>query len=296
MPPPLLFWRKLYVSSTRSTNATQRLHWGTKNSDTTGKAFGRAIHFGHYKSVTYFTTITNFLAPKITLIARCGCPPEHWGHGLQILLKKIAGVALVTKLQAILLKEGNFNYMNKWIFGHEAMNKLYTLGYVFGGQYSQKEGTAEDARLDNQPTMDLSRQMNHPLATMSANADKCYNRINHIVMSLLLPAIVGSIGSVVAALFPVQTMKFFQRTARGNSTTFMGGRGKKNPLHGLCQGNGAGPACWLMLSSILMHCYERQGFGSRLISPISGAIINFLGEIYVDDIDLIITRPKFTTE
>ncbi len=138
--------------------------------------------------------------------------------------------------------------------------------------------------------------MKHPLATMSADADKCYNQINHIIMSLLLLAIVGSIGSVVAMLFPIQTMKFFQRTARGDSTTFMGGRGKDNPLQGLCQGNGAGPACWLMLSSVLMHCYEKQGFGSCIIPPISGAIIDFLGEIYVDDTDLIVTRPEVTTE
>jgi hypothetical protein len=95
-------------------------------------------------------------------------------------------------------------------------------------------------------------------------------------MSLLLLAIVGSIGSIVAMLFPIQTMKFFQRMARGDSTTFMGGRGKDNPLQGLCQGNGAGPAGSLMLSSVLMHCYERQGFGSRIISPISSTITDFL--------------------
>ena len=114
-------------------------------------------------------------------------------------------------------------------------------------------------------------------------------------MLLLLMAIVGSVGSIVAMLFPIQTMKFFQRTARGDSTTFMGRRGKDNPLQGLCQGNGATPVCWLMLSSVLMHCYRRQGFGSRILSPMSGAIIDFLGEIYVDDTDLIITRPEFTT-
>ena len=108
-------------------------------------------------------------------------------------------------------------------------------------------------------------------------------------MSLLLLAIVGSIGSVLGMLFPIQTMNFFQRMARGDSPTFMGGRGKDNPLQGLCQGNGAGPACWLMLSSVLMHCYERQGFGSCIISPISGAIIDFLGKIYEDDTDLNIT-------
>jgi hypothetical protein len=88
-------------------------------------------------------------------------------------LEKIAGIALVTKLHAILLMEGDFNYMNKWIFCYKAINKLYALGYVPGDQYSQKESTSEDARMDNRLTMDISRQLWHPLATMSADADKC---------------------------------------------------------------------------------------------------------------------------
>jgi hypothetical protein len=65
------------------------------------------------------------------------------------MLKKVAGVALVNKLRAILLMEANFNYMNKWIFGFEAINKMYALGYVAGDQYSQKESTAEDTKMDN---------------------------------------------------------------------------------------------------------------------------------------------------
>ncbi len=179
---------------------------------------------------------------KIALIARGGCPPDHWGHGLQVMLEKVAGVALVNKLRAILLMEGDFNYINKWIFGHEAINKLYTLGYVLGGQYSQKESTAEDACMDNRLTMDISHQLRQPLATMAADAYKCYDRINHIIMSYFLLAMVGTIGPIVAMLHPIQAMKFYQCTARGNSTTFMGGRGKDNPLQGLCQENGAAPA------------------------------------------------------
>jgi hypothetical protein len=46
--------------------------------------------------------------------------------------------------------EGDFDYMNKWIFVHESINKPYALGYVPSNQYSQKERTAEDARLENQ--------------------------------------------------------------------------------------------------------------------------------------------------
>ncbi len=220
--------------------------------------------------------MTEFLAKKITLIARGGCSLDQWGHGLQVLLEKIMGITLVMKLCAILLMEGNFNYMNKWIFGHKAINKLYALGYVPRDQYSQKESTAKDTRVDNRLTMGISCQLRHPLATMSADADKCYDCINHIIMLLFLLTIVGCIGNIVTMLHPIQTMKFFQRTAQGDSTLFMGGRGKDNPLQELCQGNGAAPAYWLMLSSVLMHCYQRQGFGSRITSPISGVIINFL--------------------
>jgi hypothetical protein len=151
--------------------------------------------------------------------------------------------------------EANFNYMNRWVFGFHAINKMYALGYIPGDQYSQKESTAEDARTNNRLTMDISRQLRHPLATMSAVADKCYDKTNHIIMSLLLFTIIGSMGSVVAMLHIIQTMKFFQRTARGDSTMFMGGRGRDNHLQGLCQGNGTALACWLMISLLLMHGY-----------------------------------------
>ncbi len=166
-----------------------------------------------------------------------------------------AGVALVNKLQAILLTEANFYYMNKWIFGFEAINKMYALGYVAGDQYSQKKSTAEDANMDNKLMIDISCQLHHPLATMSTNTNKCYDCINHIIMSLLLLAIVGSMGTVVAMLHPIQSMKFYQRTVRRDSKMFMGGREHDNPLQGLCQGNRAAPACWLIISSVLMHCY-----------------------------------------
>jgi hypothetical protein len=88
------------------------------------------IHVGHYKTATYSDVITNFLSWKITLIARGGCPSDRWGHGLLVMLEKVAGVALVNKLLAILLMGADFNYMNKWVFSHEAINKMYALGYM----------------------------------------------------------------------------------------------------------------------------------------------------------------------
>ena len=40
---------------------------------------------------------------------------------------------------------------------------------------------------------------------------------------------------------------------------------------------------------------QKRGFGLRIVSPISGVAIDFLGEIYVDDTNLIVTHPDLET-
>jgi hypothetical protein len=188
-------------------------------------------------------------------------------------------MSLVDKLQAILLMEEDFNVFNKWVFGHEAINQLYEMQYVQDNQYSQRESTSEDSKFNDRLTMDMSRQFRQPLVAILADADKCYDCINHIVISLLLQAIVGKTGVVDAMLTPIQSMKFFQHTGRGDSNTHTGGRSESNPLQGLCQGNGCAPACWLMLISTIMACYKKVGYGSSIVSPMSGVSIEFMGEI-----------------
>jgi hypothetical protein len=50
-----------------------------------------------------------------------GCAPSRWGIGLTVLLEKIAGIALVNKLRAILLFEADSNMFNSYVFGQRAM-------------------------------------------------------------------------------------------------------------------------------------------------------------------------------
>jgi hypothetical protein len=91
-----------------------------------------------------------------------GSHPSRWGNSLQILLEKVPGVALVDKLCAILLMEGGFNFFNKWFFRHEAVNKLHKIGYVPDDQYSKKNSIAEDSKLNNRLTMDLTTVLPAP--------------------------------------------------------------------------------------------------------------------------------------
>eukprot|EP00956_Cyclotella_meneghiniana_P031203 scaffold81123_cov70-Cyclotella_meneghiniana.AAC.1 len=53
-----------------------------------------------------------FFAAKLSLIAQSGTPPSRWGIGMTVLLEKIAGLALVNKLRAILLFEADSNMFN----------------------------------------------------------------------------------------------------------------------------------------------------------------------------------------
>ena len=40
---------------------------------------------------------------NLTMVAWTGCPPERWSYDPAVILKKIAGIALVNKLRAIML-------------------------------------------------------------------------------------------------------------------------------------------------------------------------------------------------
>ena len=117
----------------------------------------------------------------------------------------------MSKLRSILLMEGDQNYFNKWAFGDEALSTLAKTGYLLDEQYNQGESTAEDACMDSRLTFDLSRQQRIPMASTCADAANCYDRINHILMAFLLLAVTGWLGAITCLLYPIQTMRFFQR-------------------------------------------------------------------------------------
>jgi hypothetical protein len=60
-------------------------------------------------------------------------------------------------------------------------------------------------------------------------------------------------------------------------------------MHGICQGNGAGPAIWAVVSTPLLNLLHSKGFGLSFISPISRNHTSFVGYSFVDDTDLIQT-------
>jgi hypothetical protein len=101
------------------------------------------------------------------------------------MLEKIAGVCLVKKLHAIQLYKADFNCYNQFIFGKHAMQTLTESGYTPEELFSQKGSTAKDAKFDKTLMADLSRQARQPMIVTLVDAAYCYDRVNHVIMSLV---------------------------------------------------------------------------------------------------------------
>ena len=183
------------------------------------------------------------------------------------MLEKIAGVAIVTKLQAILLMEADFNYHNKLIFGKRMMDLARRHGIVPEEIFSEKERTAEDAVLAQVLAYDIARQKRAPFIVASVDAAQCYDRIAHSIAALSLKASKVPDSSIRCMLKPIREMEFFIRTASGESKTSVGGKDK--PKQGGGQGNGACPPMWQQISTTMLRAQHSAGHTVTITTPIS---------------------------
>ena len=77
------------------------------------------------------------------------------------------------------------------------------------------------------------------------------------------------------------------RTGFGDSKAHYGGSVWLVPIHGIGQGNGAGPAIWAVVSTPLLNVLRAKGYGCEIVCPISSKYFKFVGYAFVDDTDVI---------
>ena len=268
-------------------------YWRHMKESTSSSMSG--VHFGHYVVAGANPSLSSFFARKISLVMRSGTAPSRWGVGLTVLLEKIAGVALVNKLRAILLMEADFNMHNRLIFGNRMMEVAREHNLIPDEQFAERESDGQDGAFLKRLLYDFSRLMKVALGIVSADAANCYDRVAHPFASLVFQSFGVFITSIIAMLGSIQRMKFFLRTAFGVSPGFMTAV-LGAIIQGLCQGNAASPAGWSVICAILISVYRRQGHGAIVMSPMRGEKFKTAGVLFVDDVDLSImdsTDDKF---
>merc|ERR1712086_660229 len=98
------------------------------------------------------------------------------------------------------MKQISTSSNSSFLFGKEAMNLLTDNGFLPEEHFSKKGSTAEDAKFDKTLTEDLSRQAQHPMAVLSVDAAQCYDRVNHVIMSLVWLALIGTMTLILVLL------------------------------------------------------------------------------------------------
>jgi hypothetical protein len=85
-----------------------------------------------------------------------------------------------------------------------------------------RTSTAEDAKFDKTLMTDLLRQACHPMIVTLADAAYCYNRVNHMITSLVWLVLTnGNFPAIVTALICLQTMIFFRGRVLENPRHFL---------------------------------------------------------------------------
>jgi hypothetical protein len=92
---------------------------------------------------------------------------------------------------------------------------------------------------------------------------------------------------------PVKSMFLTLQNAHHHVSTAFGilvcsyGGPRCPPLQGVGQGNGAGPAIWAVISTVIIAAMATQGHGFNNVSALSCGLVSFICHAFVDDTDVI---------
>ncbi len=104
------------------------------------------LTFGHYIAGTDCNYISQFHDLRVSLALKKGIALDWWSKGLSIMLEKMFGVRLVSKLRAILLMEADFNAMNKEVYGIRMLDNARQYKLIPEEIFSKQNRTADDGK------------------------------------------------------------------------------------------------------------------------------------------------------
>jgi hypothetical protein len=266
--------------------------WKKQRETTAAEPTGLGFH--HLVAGAYNHNIAAIDATISSIPCQEGFSPDPWQVITDFQILKKLGLFDVEFMRTIQLMDSQFNATNKH-FGREMMKHAEQHKALAKEQFgSHKEMSSAMAALGKVLCFDLWRQMRSSGWIICNDAKSCYDRILHgpamiAMMRMGLPY------TVVRCMFEtLQQAVHHVRTAYGvSSKTYGGGniKGINMPMHGIGQGNGAGPAIWAVISCLILEIMHKQGYVATFMSAISWMSIALCGFLFVDDADLLFTAP-----
>ena len=244
------------------------------------------IHFGHYKAAARDQYLLALQAAKLTLAATTGIPLARWGNGLTILLEKMFGNIYINKMRTICLLEADYDWLNKYVFAKHMTDRAFQEDIVPVEQFAKRGSEADHGVVTSGLFCDIAWALHQTAAIESVDFTNCYNAVAHPIASIALQPFKVQKVMVVMMLSVLQTMKWYLKTAFGQSATAFS-RTPDDPSMGFGQGNGASPPRFLAVSTFLIKVYRRQGHGAQFTPGLARVAYIIPAVIYVDDLDLL---------
>ena len=83
-------------------------------------------------------------AAKLTLAATTRVPLARWGKGLTVLLEKVFVNIYIDKMCAICLLEVDYNWINKFVFAKQMMDKAFQGEIIPAEQFAKRGSQAAE--------------------------------------------------------------------------------------------------------------------------------------------------------
>ena len=246
-----------------------------------------ALHYGTFKAMRWCSEAAELHTIMAQIPIQTGYTPERWKMSVDSMLPKKEGEWRPNKLRLTSLLMPDFNHNNK-ILGRRAMWRAEEKKLLAPEQYgSRKKLSAAKHALNKRLMLDILRQQRRPGVLCANDAKACYDRILHFAAYISMRRAGLKKEAVKSMLEPIRKLNHVIRTAYGDSNCTYGGEDWERDPSGICQGNGAGPAIWALVSSPLLDMLRDAGYGAKLHSAIGEQLLHLSGFAFVDDADTI---------
>jgi hypothetical protein len=159
----------------------------------------------------------------------------------------------------VVLFSADCNYAFKHI-GRQMMKIVEAANALATEQYGSRKGhKATDLAANKSLTHDILRQLKQPRAVCSNDAKSCYDLIGHTQAAMAMHRMGVPKPAVDCIFTTLQEAIHKVRIGYGDSSDYYGGTSDNILMHGICQGNGAGPAIWVVMSSPLLDIQRKKG-------------------------------------
>src|SRR5210317_476621 len=258
--------------------------WSKMKEDRGSEPHG--LHNGHFKAALASPLLYHCDSMIRNIPLLTGFVPAQWTNLMNFAIEKKPGDFRPSKMRMIQLMNSEFQANNKKM-GAASMQFAEEHHLIPAGECgARKKHQAIDLALSKRLVWDLLITQRRAAGWISNDAKSCFDRIVHWVAMLALLRF-GMTWRVVATAFDTLAQSTHRvRTGFGDSSVpFF--PPTSVPFQGCGQGNGAGPAIWVAVSSILISMMETMGYGFESLTAIDQHLVSAQCFAFIDDTDVI---------